>query len=61
MGGVDVRWQTARGDTLQIVANFADHWLTMPQLTGGDCLWREGRSGAQELPPGDIVVRFGSA
>jgi len=61
MGGIDVRWQTARGDTLQILANFTDHRLPMPQLTAGECVWRAGPSDVEELLPGDIIVRLGSA
>ncbi len=61
MGGVDVRWQTARGDTLQIVVNFTDHCLPMPQLTAGECVWRAGPLDVEELLPGDIIVRLGSA
>ena len=58
-GGVDVRWRTKRRETLQIVANFADHPLPMPELVAGECLWRGGPAEAQVLPPGDIIVRLG--
>ena len=58
-GGIDVRWQTEKGDTLQIVANFADRPLPMPKLVAGECLWRGGPAQEQALLPGDIIARLG--
>ncbi|AMA61296.1 malto-oligosyltrehalose trehalohydrolase [Bradyrhizobium sp. CCGE-LA001] len=58
-GGVHVRWQTKRGEVLQIVANFAGERLPMPQLVEGECLWRGGPAEEQHLLPGDIIVRLG--
>ncbi|QIP04447.2 malto-oligosyltrehalose trehalohydrolase [Bradyrhizobium symbiodeficiens] len=58
-GGIDVRWQTEEGEILQIVANFADHPLPMPELVAGECLWRGGPAQEQTLMPGDIIVRIG--
>ena len=60
-GAIDVRWQTRRGETLQIVANFADHPLPMPALVAGECLWRGGPADESALVPGDIIVRLGQA
>ncbi|MBW7973730.1 malto-oligosyltrehalose trehalohydrolase [Bradyrhizobium sp. BR 10289] len=60
-GGVDVRWRTAQGDTLQIAANFSERRLPMPDLTAGGCLWRGGPGDTQSLLPGDIIVQLGSA
>nr|WP_283810127.1 malto-oligosyltrehalose trehalohydrolase [Bradyrhizobium amphicarpaeae] len=58
-GGLNVRWQTKRGQTLQIVANFADHALPLPELVAGECLWRAGPVEAGDLSPGNIIVRLG--
>ncbi|WLB86423.1 MULTISPECIES: malto-oligosyltrehalose trehalohydrolase [Bradyrhizobium] len=57
-GGLDVRWQTERGDVLQIVANFADHALPMPPLVDGESLWRLRPHAAEALVPGDMIVRL---
>ncbi len=58
-GGLDVRWRTADGEILQIVASFADHELPMPQLISGDELWRLRPADADALLPDDIIVRLG--
>lgn len=57
-GGLDVRWRTANGETLQIVANFAECELPMPPPVDGIDLWRSRASSANVLVPGDIVVRL---
>ncbi|WP_440639103.1 malto-oligosyltrehalose trehalohydrolase [Bradyrhizobium sp. PUT101] len=57
-GGADVRWQTERGDVLQIVANFAGHSLPMPPLVEGESLWRLHPHAAEALVPGDMIVRL---
>ncbi|WP_024338415.1 MULTISPECIES: malto-oligosyltrehalose trehalohydrolase [Bradyrhizobium] len=59
MGGLDVRWQTGRGDVLQIVANFADRELPVPPLVEGESLWRLHPLEAKALMPGDLIVRIG--
>lgn len=56
-GGLDVRWQTADGSTLQIIANFGDEKLPMPSVIEGDVLWPL-RNGDDGLLPGDITVRI---
>ena len=60
-GGLDVRWQTKTRETLQLVANFGDHPLPMPELVRGECLWQAGPADEQILAPGDIIVRLGQA
>lgn len=60
-GGLDVRWQTKTGETLQLVANFGDHPLPMPELVRGECLWQAGPAEKHALAPGDIIVRLGQA
>ncbi|MDX3965354.1 MAG: hypothetical protein QHD01_02000 [Bradyrhizobium sp.] len=55
---MDVRWQTERGDALQIVANFAGHALPMPPLVEGESLWRLHPHAAEALVPGDMIVRL---
>ncbi len=60
-GGMDVRWQTGRGQTLQIVANFGDHPLPTPELVTGECLWLQGPADDEALLPDDIIVRLGEA
>lgn len=58
-GGIDVHWQTASGDVLHIVANFADNELAMPKLIPGEVLWRSRPSDSEALLPADIIVRIG--
>ncbi len=57
-GGLDVRWQTASGDVLQIVANFSDGDLSMPALIDGETLWPPEVTKQDVLAPADIVVRL---
>jgi maltooligosyltrehalose trehalohydrolase len=59
-GGLDVRWKTASGDTLQIVANLSDGVLPMPALIDGDTLWPLQAVKQDVLAPADIVVRLRS-
>jgi maltooligosyltrehalose trehalohydrolase len=56
-GGLDVRWRTKSGDTLQIVANFGDIEHPMPALIEGESLWQSA-SVDKALLPNDIIVRF---
>jgi maltooligosyltrehalose trehalohydrolase len=58
-GGIAVGWQTASGDNLQIVANFADHELAMPKLIPGETKWRSRTPHSEALLPADILVRVG--
>lgn len=60
-GGIDVRWQTTRGDILQIVANFSDHPLPLPKMVAAECLWRGLAVEAGALLPGDITVTLAEA
>jgi maltooligosyltrehalose trehalohydrolase len=57
-GGLDVRWKTIAGDTLQIVANFADRELPMPSLSEGETLWRLHTADSEALRPSDVIVRL---
>jgi maltooligosyltrehalose trehalohydrolase len=57
-GGLDVRWKTIVGDTLQIVANFADRELPMPSLSEGETLWRLHTADSEALRPSDVIVRL---
>jgi maltooligosyltrehalose trehalohydrolase len=58
-GGLDIRWKTTAGDTLQIVANFAEHELPAPTLIVGETLWRLLPADAQIFKASDIIVRLG--
>ncbi|WP_312016183.1 malto-oligosyltrehalose trehalohydrolase [Bradyrhizobium vignae] len=58
-GGLDIRWKTTAGDTLQIVANFAEHELPAPNLIVGETLWRVLPADAQIFKASDIIVRLG--
>ena len=57
-GGIDIRWRTAAGASLQIIASFADIDLPMPDLMEGETLWPTNASGGQTLRPNDIIVRL---
>jgi maltooligosyltrehalose trehalohydrolase len=59
-GGLDVRWRTAKGDILQIVANLSDAELPMPTLIDGETLWPERAAKEDTLPPTRILVKLGS-
>jgi maltooligosyltrehalose trehalohydrolase len=59
-GGIDVRWQTAKHDHLQIVANFSDGDLPMPTLIDGKTLWPQEAARQDMLPPARIIVRLHS-
>jgi maltooligosyltrehalose trehalohydrolase len=58
-GGLDVRWQTQSGDVLQIVANFAERELAMPELVNGETIWRLSGTDSGILEPNAIIVRLG--
>jgi maltooligosyltrehalose trehalohydrolase len=58
-GGLDIRWKTASGDTLQIVANFGQLEIPMPKLIEGENLWQSGRANGEALLPASILVRNG--
>ncbi|WP_244547375.1 malto-oligosyltrehalose trehalohydrolase [Bradyrhizobium sp. Gha] len=58
-GGLDTRWKTTAGDTLQIVANFTEHELPTPKLIVGETLWRLLPAHAQIFQASDIIVRLG--
>jgi maltooligosyltrehalose trehalohydrolase len=57
-GGIDIRWRTAAGDRLQIVASFAEHGLPMPDLIPGETLWPADRPVGPDLQRNAIVVRL---
>ena len=57
-GGIDIRWRTAAGASLQIIASFADGDLPMPDLMEGETLWPMHASGGPTLRPNDIIVRL---
>jgi maltooligosyltrehalose trehalohydrolase len=57
-GGINVRWRTAKGEVLQIVANFSKDALPRPPLIAGETLWDVG-SVATQLGPAEILVRRG--
>ncbi|WP_407158642.1 malto-oligosyltrehalose trehalohydrolase [Bradyrhizobium sp. STM 3557] len=59
-GGIDVRWRTAQGDVLQIVANFSDRGLSMPPLIEGETLWPQQSVKQDMLAPACIIVRLHS-
>ena len=57
-GGVNVQWQSVRGDVLQIVTNFSPQALPLPPLIMGETLWgTEQTSGHLYLGPTEILVR----
>lgn len=58
-GGLDVRWRTKSDATLQIVANFGDIELPMPELVEGESLWQLHPADTVTLLPNDIIVRLG--
>jgi len=58
-GGLDIRWKTASGDTLQIVANFGDVEIPTPVLVEGENLWQSGSADGEALLTDSIVIRLG--
>jgi maltooligosyltrehalose trehalohydrolase len=60
-GGINVQWQTAKGEVLQIVTNFSGQALLRPPLITGETLWgADQTSGHLYLSPTEILVRRGS-
>jgi len=59
-GGLDARWQTGKGDVLQIIANFSDEELPTPTLIDGKTLWPPGMAKRDVLPPAGVMVRLDS-
>ncbi len=59
--GIDVRWKTVDGGSLQIVANFGQNDLRLPSLIEGVTLWRLHAADHEALPPSDLLVRVGSS
>ncbi|MGO4510137.1 malto-oligosyltrehalose trehalohydrolase [Bradyrhizobium sp. 2TAF36] len=58
-GGLNVHWETAKGEVLQIVANFSRQAILRPSLIEGETLWgTETASGHLYLHPADIIVRL---
>jgi maltooligosyltrehalose trehalohydrolase len=54
--GVDVRWHTALGDELQLIANFSDETLPTPKLEDAETLWP--KAPAEKLVrPWQVIVR----
>jgi maltooligosyltrehalose trehalohydrolase len=61
-GGINVQWQTAKGEVLQIMTNFSAQALPRPPLIMGETLCRaEQTSGHLYLSPAEILVRRGAA
>jgi maltooligosyltrehalose trehalohydrolase len=58
-GRLDIRWKTASGDTLQIVANFGELEIPLPKLIEGENLWQSGLANWEALLPDSILVRHG--
>jgi maltooligosyltrehalose trehalohydrolase len=56
-GGLNVQWQTAKGDELQIVTSFSQENLPMPRLIDGETIWRSSHSSDMALRHDQIVVR----
>jgi len=60
-GGINVQWQTAKGERLQIVTNFSTEALPLPPLIPGETLWgAQHASGHFYLSPTEIIVRRGA-
>jgi maltooligosyltrehalose trehalohydrolase len=56
---LNVRWQTVKGDVLQLVANFSGQAIARPPLVSGETLWgSESDAGHLYLNPADILVRL---
>jgi maltooligosyltrehalose trehalohydrolase len=49
--GFDVRWQTAKGDELQIIANFGKDTLPMPRVVEREIVWSSGQRDETLLRP----------
>jgi maltooligosyltrehalose trehalohydrolase len=61
-GGINVRWHTAKGDVLQIVASFSTQALPRPPLIDDEVLWGTKPGGAHlYLHPAEIIVCRGRA
>ena len=56
-GGVDVRWQTVKGDELQIIANFSAKDLQVPTVAIGELIWASMPVEEKSLRPDQIIVR----
>jgi maltooligosyltrehalose trehalohydrolase len=56
-GGVNVRWRTAKGDQLQIIANFAAEDVAMPKDKIGNIVWASSSPSDEVVRPDQIVVR----
>jgi maltooligosyltrehalose trehalohydrolase len=55
-GGVNVRWQTALGDDLQLIASFSDETLPLPPPDEAETLWPPDAP-ETHLLPWQVVVR----
>ena len=56
-GGVNVRWRTAKGDELQIIANFAAEDVAMPKVKVGNIVWASTSPSDEVVRPDQIIVR----
>jgi maltooligosyltrehalose trehalohydrolase len=56
-GGVNVRWRTAKGDELQIIANFASEDVPMPQTKIGNIVWASNSPSTDAVRPEQIILR----
>ena len=58
--GIDVRWRTAKGNSLQVLANFGDRHLPVPAMIEGETLWPPRPVLCPNLQPLQIVVQRSS-
>jgi maltooligosyltrehalose trehalohydrolase len=56
LGGIEVRWETRRGDVLQMVANFSESELSFSEPLQGRQLWRSQPFNGETLSPAQIIV-----
>ncbi len=56
-GGVNVRWRTAKGDELQIIANFAAEDVPMPKVRVGNIIWASSSPSDEAVRPDQVIVR----
>jgi maltooligosyltrehalose trehalohydrolase len=61
-GGINVRWTTAKGRVLQILANFSDQPVIRPSVIEGETLWGfDNCERSLYLEPTELLVRLGEA
>jgi maltooligosyltrehalose trehalohydrolase len=55
-GGINVRWRTARGRVLQIIANFANEDCFISEPIRGELVWQSNPFERDMLMANQIVV-----